>query len=50
MSGIIMHPRDYRRLRNLAVLHVELGARACDALLGTSAWVAIPEMFRELAA
>lgn len=44
---MVFHPRDYRRLRNLAVLRLEVGDRAFRMMCEDS-WLAIPSMFREL--
>jgi len=46
---VIFHPRDYKRLRDMAVLRIELGDRAWQLLAGDANWLAIPAMFRELA-
>jgi hypothetical protein len=44
---VILHPRDYKRLRDLAVLRLELGDRAFEELVGIDiAWVAQPDWFR----
>ena len=43
---MILHPKDYTRLRNLTVLRVELGDRVFEALVGGAAWIACPEWFR----
>lgn len=44
MSQILVHPRDYRRMRNLGTLYLELGERAMRALLNDSFAMAVADL------